>query len=120
MTLAFDRPLVDPTLKSTINARRAGVQAAALQRDLASATEERAVLDLLDRWRSAARRMQAQQGMVERAETNLLRVKSLYVAGATGLLDLLDARQILDTARGRLADARADNRMAQMEAETRP
>jgi outer membrane protein TolC len=78
------------------------------------------VLDLLDRWRSAAHRLRAQQDMVERSETNLLRVKSLYIAGATGLLDLLDARQLLDEARARLADARAENRMAQMEAETRP
>ena len=58
--------------------------------------------------------------MVERAETNLLRVKSLYVAGATGLLDLLDARRLLDDARERLADARSENRAAQHEAETGP
>jgi outer membrane protein TolC len=120
VSLGFNRPLLDATVPPTIEARRAAAQAAALQRSVESDTQRRVVLDLLDHWRSAAHRLRAQQGMVERAETNLLRVKSLYIAGATGLLDLLDARQILDEARARLAEARAENRMAQMEAETRP
>ena len=80
----------------------------------------RGVLDLLDRWRSAERRRQEAESMAERAETNLLRGKSLYAAGATGLLDLLDARRTLDDARERLAEARAQCRAARLEAETRP
>jgi hypothetical protein len=119
MALSFNRPMVDATVAPTIEARSAEVRAASLGRSIESDAQRRAALDLLDRWRGAARALRAQQSMVERAEANLLRIKSLYVAGATGLLDLLDARQILDEARGRLADARAENRMAQMEVKIR-
>jgi outer membrane protein TolC len=119
VALGVSRPLLDATVGPTIEARHAGVQAASLRRSVESDSQRRAALDLLDRWRNAAGRLNAQQEMVERAETHLLRVKSLYVAGATGLLDLLDARQILDEARARLADARAESRMAHMEAEAR-
>jgi outer membrane protein TolC len=119
VALNFKRTLIDASLAPALDARSAALQAASLERTLETDLELRAALDLLDRWRDAARNLRAQQSMVERAEANLLRVKTLYVAGATGLLDLLDARQLLDEAHARLADARAENRMAQMEAKTR-
>lgn len=116
----FVRPLLDATVAPAVEARRADVQAAAQQMSFQTDAQMRGVLDLLDRWRSAERRRQEAESMAERAETNLLRGKSLYAAGATGLLDLLDARRTLDDARERLAEARAQCRAARLEAETRP
>ncbi len=119
-TLEFRRPLVLPAAGPTVAARRAGTEAADLRAAVAIDTQRRDALDLLARWRSAAWRVDAARGMVEKAETNLLRVKTLYVAGATGLLDLLDARRMTDDALERLASARAEGRAAQAEAEAEP
>ena len=83
-------------------------------------TQQRLALDLFDRWREAARRLRAEEEVVARAETNLIRMRSLYVAGAIALLDLLDARRTLDDARERCTDARAASRQSRVEAENRP
>jgi outer membrane protein TolC len=76
-------------------------------------------LALLARWRVASQRVEAAQRTQERAGANLLRLKSLYNAGGTRLLDLLDARQVYEEARQRLADARAESRSLRFEAEDR-
>ena len=52
------------------------------------------------------------------AEENVLRLRSLYVGGAAGVLDVLDARAQLDDARLRLLNARFEVRRAHFEAET--
>jgi outer membrane protein TolC len=74
---------------------------------------------LLAEWRTAARQLDATRQTSERAERNLLKVKSLYSAGATTLLDLLDARRVYDDARERLAAAQEANRAVQFQVEDR-
>jgi outer membrane protein, heavy metal efflux system len=118
--VGFERPLFDATIAPTIEARRAGTAVATREAALLTDTQTRDLLDLLDRWRSAERRLETARIMSEGAETNLLRVKSLYAGGATGILELLDARRILDDAQDQLAEARAQSRNARSEVETRP
>ncbi len=70
---------------------------------------------LIATWRATYRRLETARVSVERAETNLFRVKSLYVAGSVRLLDLLDAREVNEEARQRYSEARAENRRIQFE-----
>src|SRR5580765_8172528 len=79
----------------------------------------RAALELLDRWRDAARRVARARASVAVAEENLLRLRSLHASGAAPLLELLDARRQLDDTQARLAEARFDARLARLEAEQR-
>jgi len=116
----FRRPIVDPTLGTTIAARRSAADAARLRSVNTLSTQRRGALDLLDRWRAANRALHKTHGTVGRSGTNLLRTKSLYIAGAAGILDILDARRILDEAQERLADARSLIRSARIEAENLP
>ena len=51
------------------------------------------------------------------AESHERRVHSLYLAGAVSLLELLDARSVLEDARDRLEDARDELHLALLEAE---
>jgi outer membrane protein TolC len=118
--VGFERPILDATIAPTVEARRADAEAATREAALQVDTQTRDLLDLLDRWRCAERRLQAAETRVDGAGTNLIRVKSLYMGGATGILDLLDARRILDDAREQLAEARAQSRGARSEVETRP
>ncbi len=120
LTVDLDRPLIEPGAGSVTEARRADAGAAGLALTTEEDTQMRAALDLLERWRIASQRLAAAGQTAERAETNLLRVKSLYVAGELGLLDVLDARRILDDARERLAEAHEASREARIETEVQP
>jgi outer membrane protein TolC len=115
----FRLPVLDASLRPESHARtaslRASSQAVLAQRE----TQRRLSLDLLDRWRVAARRDAAAEGTVARAEDHLVREKSLYAAGTLTLLELLDARGLLDDARARLSEARFEHRLARLEAEAR-
>ena len=112
-------PVIDATAKPNTRAREAAQRAEEV-RSVAAATRLRQeTLTLLARWRVAYRTVEAARRTNERAEANLLRVKSLYSAGATRLLDLLDAQRVYDESRQRLDDAQAENRLLQFEAEDR-
>ena len=119
-TIDFRRGLVDPTRGPAIAARRSAEKAAHLRSSNALNAQERAALDILDRWRAAVRGLLTTRSIVERSELNLLRTKSLYIAGSAGMLDILDARRTLDDAHERLVDARSLSRTARIEAETLP
>jgi outer membrane protein TolC len=120
LSLQAEKNLLDPTLAPAVESRRAAAQAAALRAATEESTQERGALDLLDNWHAAWQRLQEARRSVARAEDNLLRRKSLYAAGATGMLDLLDARRVLGDARERLAEAHADTRLLGIKAEVRP
>src|SRR5204862_4362375 len=109
-------PLVDASLRPSVEARAAALQAEEVRVDTETELQRREALALLARWRGAFARVVAARRTLERADANLLRAKSLYTAGGARLLDLLDAREVYDEARRRLADARAENRSLQFEA----
>jgi outer membrane protein TolC len=117
LALNFRRPLFDPTTRTLTAARTQERAAAATRASTARAARERAMLDLLGHWQSAARRLALAESATSRAEDHSLRLRSLYAAGATSLLELLDARRQLDDARGRRADARFECRLARWERE---
>jgi outer membrane protein TolC len=121
-SLSFDlhRPLFDATQPATVASKETGARAATLRRTADEAGQEREARDLLERWRVSWRQFEAAKRSVFRAEENLLRLKSRYAAGASGILDLLDARRVLDEARNRLAEARAEARLVRASAEARP
>jgi len=112
-------PMLDSGAPHEIAARRAALEAASRRRATAAELADRAAVDLLARWRAAAQRRGVAQASTARAEDHLLRMRSLYAAGATSLLELLDARRVLDDARERLAGARAEVRLAVYESEVR-
>jgi outer membrane protein TolC len=118
-SVTFTRPLLDGTTAPALEARKAAANAAGLQLAATSDAQRRAARDLFDRWRSAVRRLRAEEDIVARAETSLLRIRSLYVAGSAGILDVLDAHRTLDDAREQVADARAESRALAVEAEAR-
>ncbi len=120
MTIDFRRGLIDPTLAPSVAARRSALDAARIRSANALGVQERASLDLLDRWRAAERAIDKSRSMVGRSELNLLRTKSLYIAGEAGILDILDARRTLDDAPERLIDAKSLSRLARIEAESVP
>jgi outer membrane protein TolC len=112
-------PILDGATAPTGRAREAALSASGVRSKAETVDQRRRALALLDRWRSTFRRVEAARETSDRAETNLLKMKSLYSAGATALLDLLDARRVDDDARQRLAEARWEERMAQFEVEDR-
>ena len=120
LTLELHRVVSDPTRGPAREARQLALRAAALRAAAERDTQRRLLLDLLGRWQSAALRRAALQALAARAEENLLRSKSLYVAGSFSLLELLDARRVAEDARERLADARAEERAARLEVSIRP
>ncbi len=113
-------PLLDRGAAPARRAREAALGATAARTQGEEASQRARLLSLLARWRSAGRRVEAARAAGDRADANLLALKSLYAAGATTLLDLLDARRTLDEALRRLADARWEARMARFEAEHQP
>jgi len=112
-------PVLDGGAPHQVAARRAALDAASLRRSSAAELADRAAVELLARWRAASQRREVALASAHRAEDHLLRMRSLYAAGATTLLELLDARRVLDDARERLAQARADVRLAVYESEVR-
>jgi outer membrane protein TolC len=112
-------PLGDRAAGPSRQARSAQAEAAAQELSLEGDTQRRLGRDLIARWRATFERARAAEALADKAEANLIRVKSLYVGGAAALLELLDARQVLEEAYGRLRDARSEARLAQYEAESR-
>jgi outer membrane protein TolC len=112
-------PLRSPTVLPAVRARQATLGAVRVRAGAEAASQQRQALVLLAVWRSAAWRLRAAEITSDRAERNLLKVKSLYAAGAMPLLDLLDARRVYADARVRLAGARADTRSARFRVEDR-
>lgn len=112
-------PILDGAAVPASRAREAALSASETRSKAATMNLRRQALALLAQWRSASRRTQAARQTSDRAETNLLKIKSLYSVGAATLLDLLDARRVHDEARQRLADARWEQRMAQFQVEDR-
>lgn len=119
LTLHVRLPVLDAARPRRVGARAAALEAAGIAARAEVAAQERRALALIVEWRSAFRRLEATELTYERAERNLLKLKSLYSAGATTLLDLLDARRVFEDTRGRSADARAINRWAQFQVEDR-
>ncbi len=117
--LRFHLPLVDPAAPHDVAGRVAVGEAAALRAASIASEARRAALELLDRWRDAARRVSRARASVALAEENLLRLRSLHASGSAPLLELLDGRRELDDTRARLAEARFDARLARLEAEER-
>jgi outer membrane protein TolC len=112
-------PLFDGAAIPATRARETAVRASEVRSRSEAINQRGRALSLFAQWRSASRRTDAARETSDRAETNLLKIKSLYSAGATTLLDLLDARRVYEEARLRLADARWDQRMAQFQVEDR-
>jgi outer membrane protein TolC len=110
---------VDPAAPHDVAGRVAAGMAADLRAQSIASEARRAALELLDRWRDAARRVARARASVAVAEENLLRLRSLHASGAAPLLELLDARRQLDDTQARLAEARFDARLARLEAEQR-
>ncbi len=113
----FKQPLLDRSVPAAVAARRDALRAALLRRDAAMARGVREAQDRLDAWRTAARRTRAAAIAAAQAQENLLRLRSLYAGGGTGLLDLLDARRRLDDAFEQLGSASFDARVAHYQAE---
>ncbi len=112
-------PVLDRSAAPGRQARAAALDAARVRSGAESLAQRRRALELLAQWRTASHQLLAAQLTRERAERNLLKLKSLYSAGATTLLELLDGRRVYDEARERLAAARQENRMAQFQVEDR-
>lgn len=112
-------PVLDRAARPGRQAREDALGAARVRSGAEALAQRRRALELLAQWRSASHQLQAALQTSERAERNLLKVKSLYSGGATTLLDLLDARRVYDDARERLAAARQENRLAQFQVEDR-
>jgi outer membrane protein TolC len=119
MAFHFRMPVLDKSAARHTRAREESLRAARARVAAERGTQRRLALDLLSQWRFAYRRAELAERSHERAEDALLRVKSLYAAGATTLLDLLDARRVTEESRERLAEARRDARLAQLRAEDR-
>ncbi len=112
-------PLLDRARPLATSARTLDLHAAEQRRAAEEAAGAREAGTLLERARSAARRLEIAEGVVERAEAHVLRTKSLYAAGATTLFDLLDALDLDRDARVRRADVREEYRMSRFEIEDR-
>ena len=110
-------PLNRPGLGSTVAAREAEFRAAELRLTRARSTARLGALDLLSRWNDGARRLAAAESAAALAESNLLRVRSLYFAGSVSLLELLDSRRAWLDAADREASARHDLHLVFIESE---
>jgi outer membrane protein TolC len=115
----FRLPVLDKSAARHSLAKSETLRAARARVGVERGNQVRIALDLLSQWRFAHRRMVSAEASRARAEDALLRVKSLYAAGATSLLDLLDARRVAEEASERLAEARRDSRLAQLRVEDR-
>ena len=91
--LDLQMPLHTPGGAATVSAREADLRAASLRVQQARTAARIASLDLLARWNDHARRLAAADAAASLADSNLLRMRSLYLAGSTTLLDLFDARR---------------------------
>jgi outer membrane protein TolC len=89
----FRLPVLDKSAARHGRAKSETLRAARARVAAERENQIRIALDLLSQWRFAYRRMANAERSRVRAEDALLRVKSLYAAGATTLLDLLDARR---------------------------
>ncbi len=112
-------PFLNSARRPTGSAREADVSASGLRSESARREQRTLALSLLARWRSNSRRTAAARITSDRAEVNLLKLKSLYAAGTSSLLDLLDARRVYDEARQRLTEARWEERLARFQVEDR-
>ena len=117
LALDLHLPLLRSGGAATVAAREASFRAAARRLETARHAGMVAALDLLSRWSFAARSLTAQQRAAREAEAHVDRIRSLYFAGTTPLLELLDARHLLEDALDRLEDARAELRLAVLETE---
>jgi outer membrane protein TolC len=117
VSLEFRRQVLDATRKSTASARAASLGASQQRVSLSLAERERQLRDLLTHWRAAAARLAAASAAQQRAEEHVLRIESLYAGGGVSLLEVLDARQLMDIAAALAGDARAQLREARYEAE---
>jgi len=115
----FRLPVLDRSSARHSLARNESIRAARARSAAERETQRRLALDLLSQWRHAYARLELARRSRDHAEDALLRVKSLYAAGATTLLDMLDARRVAEDTRERLAEARRDARLAQLRAEDR-
>lgn len=91
--LDLQMPLHTPGGAATVSAREADMRAASLRVQQARIAARLASLDLLARWNDHARRLADADVAASLADSNLLRMRSLYLAGSTTLLDLFDARR---------------------------
>ncbi|TMQ66774.1 MAG: hypothetical protein E6K79_02390 [Candidatus Eisenbacteria bacterium] len=117
LSLDMSLPLNRPGLGSTVAAREAEFRAAELRLTRARSTARLGALDLLSRWNDGARRLAAAESAAALAESNLLRVRSLYFAGSVSLLELLDSRRAWLDAADREASARHDLHLVFIESE---
>jgi len=118
-SIAFEMslPLLQPGNTNLVAAREADLRAAQLRLETARRTAAQAAFDLLARWRGAAGLLAMNREATTLAESHERRVHSLYLAGSVSLLELLDARNVLEDARDRLEDARGELHLALLEAE---
>ena len=115
--IELKRPLLDASRARRVAARERAAEGGELRAAAVRSEREQFGYDLLTHWRVAAARLDSARASADRAERHVLRLESLFAGGAASLLELLDARQVLDDALGRAADARADLRRARYEAE---
>ena len=93
LRLDYLLPLRSPGMRSSVAARDADAGAARTRITQARAVARTAALDLVARWRDSARRLADADSTASLAESNLLRMRSLYLAGSSTLLDLSDSRR---------------------------
>ena len=117
LALDLTLPLIQRGNAATVAARAADLRAALLRLEAARRSGRQAALDLLARWRSGARLLASNREAGTLAEAHVRRVHSLYLSGAATLLELLDARRVLEDALDRLEDARAELNLALLETE---
>lgn len=112
-------PLLDRAAPAAVSARESALRAAQLRSAAERGAQRRRAATLLAQWRGAWRQLDAAERTHGRAERSLLKVRSLYTAGATPLLDLLDAWRVVTDARERWVSAQQENAMAQWMVEDR-
>ena len=112
-------PFLNSALRPARTAREAAEGASGIRSESAQREQRALALTLLARWKANSRRTAAARTTSDRAEINLLKMKSLYAGGSSSLLDLLDARRVFDEARQRLTEARWDERLARFQVEDR-
>jgi outer membrane protein TolC len=117
LALELSRPLIIPGSDVTVSAREASLGAARARLERVRREARRTAFDLLGRWWYAARDLPPLQQAAGQAESNLLRAQSLYVAGSLPLLDLLDARRVLEQSDDRAEDAISRLELARAQAE---
>ena len=117
VALELSRPLLAPGSELAVSAREASVSAARARLERVRREARRIALDLLGRWWYAAHDLPPLRSAAGQAESNLLRAQSLYVAGSLPLLDLLDARRVLEQSadRAEYAAGRLELALAQAE-----